>query len=515
MRASFSLTRPGVRALAALVIVSFSSLTSAAKSQPQFGFEQVVSRAKALADKPFQPPEKVPQFLRELDRETWDSIRYRPDKAQWRGSDRSFEVQFFHPGLFYQNAVPIYGVNQYGVGRLPFEKARFEYPSQKLRERTPDDLGYAGFRLHYPINRGDYKDEVAVFLGASYFRAIGAGQHYGLSARGLAVDTALSKGEEFPYFKAFWLEEPPPDAEQLTVYALLDSQSVTGAYRFVITPGKSTTMDVQARLFTRKPIEKLGIAPLTSMYMFGENQDKPVADYRPELHDSDGLLIATGAGEWLWRPLRNPSELAVNSFGVEQVRGFGLLQRDRRFHNYEDLDHHYERRPSAWVVPQGNWGKGRVELVQIPSKSERNDNVVAFWVPAEPIKAGQTLDFAYRVHWQMHDEITPPGGRVVATRIGAPTAGDRPEQARKVVLDFEGGPLTGLAADAKVVPRVDVGKAAKLLGARVFQNEVTGGWRLVFHVLPNEPSKPLEVRAFLGDGNGGALTETWTYAVQP
>lgn len=511
--------RPAAQLLSVLLASACWFLIGPANavSPEEFGFEQVAARAKTLASKPFQPPDQVPKFLRSVDFKVWRRIRYRSSEAQWRGRGKGFEAQFFHPGFLYDHAVPVHVINQYGVGRLPFEKKRFKYPDSALADRVPKDLGYAGLRLHYPINRDDYKDEVAVFLGASYFRAIGADQVYGLSARGLAVDTGLSSGEEFPYFRAFWLDQPAADAERMTIYALLESQSVTGAYRFVIDPGKSTVMNVQARLFTRKAITKLGIAPLTSMFMFGENAPKTARDFRPEVHDSDGLLLKTGAGEWIWRPLRNPDKLAINSFSMERLAGFGLLQRDRRFRNYQDLAAHYERRPGVWVVPEGDWGKGRVELVQIPSNSETNDNIVAFWVPAEPVKAGQTLDFAYRLHWQRNDQVRPPGARVVATRIGeaGPGTDNQPDKARKVMVDFKGGPLTNMPADAKVVPHVDVGDAARLTHAQVMHNEVTGGRRLLFYVIPDNPEEALELRAFLGDGEGGALSETWTYALQP
>lgn len=506
---------PAAHRLAAALLLSLATGAAGAEPSP-FGLEQVAARAKALAAQPYKAPPKVPAYLRELGYDQWRAIRYRPDKALWHSEGRAFELQLFHPGFHFQHTVPVHLVTPGGVGRLAFEKSRFEYPDPALAERVPADLGYAGFRVHYPINRPDYKDEFAVFLGASYFRGIGAGQHYGLSARGLAVDTATANGEEFPRFRAYWIKPPAPEADRLTVYALLDSPSVTGAYRFVIAPGETTTMDVQARLFTRNPIAKLGIAPLTSMFLFGENGPHRFDDFRAEVHDSDGLLIASRTGEWLWRPLYNPRKLAVNSYVLESPRGFGLMQRDNAFANYQDLEARYERRPSAWVAPQGEWGKGRIELVQIPSESEKNDNIVAYWVPAEPVTAGQTLDFAYRLSWRGPDEALPPGGRTRATRVGRPSGGSQqPAAAREVVVDFAGGRLDELPAEAEVVPRVSVPEGARLLHADAFRNEVTGGWRMVFHVLAADAAPPLELRAYLAEPDGGALTETWTYALQP
>src|SRR5205085_6387853 len=156
---------------------------------------------------------------------------------------------------------------------------------------------------------------------------------------------------------------------QVTVYALLESQRATGAYRFDIVPGAETVVRVQARLYLRAAatqVATLGIAPLTSMFFSGENQPRR-GDFRPEVHDSDGLQVATGDGEWLWRPLQNPARMTVTSFAVRELRGFGLMQRDRTFSSYEDTEARYERRPSAWVRPLSDWGPGRVELVQLPT----------------------------------------------------------------------------------------------------------------------------------------------------
>ena len=254
----------------------------------------------------------------------------------------------------------------------------------------PDNLGFAGFRIHYPINKPDYHDEVAVFVGASYFRAVGQRMNYGLSARGLAIDTVLPSGEEFPYFRKFWIHEPQPDAKEISLYALLDGPSVAGAYHFVIHPGKETVIDVKLTLFLRKPVAKLGIAPMTSMFHHGENSyAKVMDDFRPEIHDSDGLMIATATGEWIWRPLVNPKTLLVNSFQVNNPAGFGLSQRDLDFDHYQDLESNYENRPSLWISPVGNWGEGRVELIQIPTDKEVYDNIVAFFVPSKLPEKGE------------------------------------------------------------------------------------------------------------------------------
>ena len=251
-------------------------------------------------------------------------------------------------------------------------------------------------------------DEIAVFQGASYFRGVSKGQVYGLSARGLAIDTAQPGGEEFPFFRAFWLETPVPTARQTIVHALLDSPSATGAYTFRIAGGKPTTMDVEVKLFTRKQIEHVGVAPLTSMFLFSGNGRERIDDFRPAVHDSDGLAIADANGERVWRPLANPRRLQVSAFSVKELAGFGLIQRQRNFPSFEDLEARYERRPSAWVEPVGSWGSGAVHLVEIPSEEEIHDNVVAFWRPQEPYKQGSAYTFAYRLTWP--DQAPPAAG---------------------------------------------------------------------------------------------------------
>ena len=298
-----------------------------------FGFEQVVERARQLAARSDDSPDAVPRWLLDLDYDQYRQIRYRPERALWRDLKLPFSIQFFHPGFFYDRVVRVHVVTPSGkVAPVAFSPDQFDYGTAEFGSRVPHDLGYAGFRIHHPIKNTTYQDEVAVFLGASYFRAIGRDNAYGLSARGLAIDTASTSGEEFPRFREFWLVQPAANARELTFFALLDSPSAAGAFRFVVTAGPQTRVDVEMKLFPRAPIEKLGLAPLTSMFLHGEMAPpKDAPDYRPEVHDSDGLLVASQTGEWLWRPLENPEDLAVTSFELESPRGFGLVQRDRSF----------------------------------------------------------------------------------------------------------------------------------------------------------------------------------------
>ena len=522
-------TRSGTKALLLLSLLFLFSFEAcfaqgeALAAKSVFSFQSVVQEARKLSENPYKSPKgEVPDTLLVDNYDQWRSIRFKPDRSLWRKEGLPFTLQFFHPGLYYDRTVGLYTISLKGeVKPIPFSKESFTYPSKELEALVPDHLGFAGFRIHYPINKPDYHDEVAVFVGASYFRAVAQNMNYGLSARGLAIDTVLPSGEEFPDFRKFWIQEPQPDAKDITFYALLDSPSVAGAYRFVIHPGKETVMDVELTLFLRKPVAKLGIAPMTSMFHHGENSyAKVMDDFRPEIHDSDGLMIATATGEWIWRPLVNPKTLLVNSFQVNNPVGFGLIQRDMDFDHYQDLESNYENRPSLWISPVGGWGQGRVELIQIPTDKEVYDNIVAFFVPSKVPEKGEPLSFAYQMVWHYSSESPrPPAGRVVATRV----ARTKVEGARKFVIDFAGAQLDSLLADKPVEGVVTVGPGAKFVEQQVYKNRFTGGWRLVFQILPDEAlsadrdrpkaKDPVELRAFLKLGDN-VLTETWSYACE-
>ena len=341
------------------------SLTDIEQTQSLFSYEKLISKAKVLSELAYSAPGKeLPKELQEINYDEYRSIRFKREKGPWYGGHKSFEVQFFHAGGLFQNSVKINEVIGQKSYPLKYSSDFFNFGHNRFTLEHLTDIGYAGFRLHFPLNTDDYFDELISFLGASYFRALGEGQKYGISARGLAIDTAVSTGEEFPFFKEFWLQRPRWYDNTAVIYALLDSPSITGAYKFTVTPGKETIIEVESHLFPRKDINKLGIAPLTSMYLFGENTKNRFDDFRPEVHDSDGLLIANAKGEWLWRPLDNSKNLRISDFADENPKGFGLLQRDRDLSHYLDFEAHYDQRPSVWVEPIGDWGKGVVELVE-------------------------------------------------------------------------------------------------------------------------------------------------------
>ena len=517
----------GIFFAAFLLLFSFPvsrNMPLAAGPRPPFGFENVVHEAKELSAKPYREHKDVPDSVVKLEYDQWRDIRFKPAKSFWRQEGLPFTLQFFHPGLFYDRTVSLFVIDEKGRAEpLRFSKEYFDYKSEEVKAMVPDNLGFAGFRIHYPLNRSDYHDEIAVFLGASYFRAVGRGMNYGLSARGLAVDTVLPSGEEFPYFKKFWLVQPSPEAKEITMYALLDSPSVTGAYRFTISPGKENEMQVRLTLFLRKQVGKLGIAPITSMFHHGENTvDRVLDDFRPEIHDSDGLMLATGSGEWIWRPLLNSKTLFVNSFLDNNPAGFGLLQRDMDFDHYQDLESNYQNRPSLWIAPLGPWGEGRVELIQIPTDKEIFDNIVAFWVPAYPPPIGEPLSLAYQMSWHYGSETSrPPGGRVISTRAGKNKMENaKHPDARIFVIDFAGGQLNSLAEEESLEGVVSIGSGARVVEQQLLKNPFTGGWRLAIHVLMDDEKEtgkrrePVELRAFLKHEED-VLTETWSYVYEP
>ena len=479
-----------------------------------FSLDDVTARAAKLASAGYQKSSgALPKGIKALNYDQFRDIRFRPDRALWRNAKLPFEIMFFHPGWFYEDPVAIREVWAEGVRDIQFDSDAFDYGKNKIDREELQGLGFAGFRVHFPVNSSTYKDEVLVFLGASYFRGLGRGQRFGLSARALAVDTAENTGEEFPRFVEFWIERPQTTAKELTIYALLDSPRAAGAYRFVLRPGVTTVLDVDARLFLRKNVAKLGLAPLTSMFFFGANQRSAREDYRPQVHDSEGLSIQATAKDWIWRPLVNPKRLLVTSFALTNPRGFGLMQRKRSFGDYEDLEARYDLRPSAWVELKGPWGPGRVELVQIPVPDETNDNIVAYWVPDWQPRPKEVLPYAYRVLWQRDREIRPPIGWVRETRRGRGYV-KAADGSIELHVDFEGPTLSRMPAAATADVALWIDPNGEVLERRTMRNEITGGWRLAVRFRRIDGGKPVELRAHLNNGNE-VLTETWSYILPP
>ena len=466
--------------------------------------------AAALSRAPFVAPDtKLPAAIDRVSYDQYGGIRFKPERALWANQKLPFTAEFFPRGALYRARVDVWEVNAGQAAAVPYNPDNFDYADPALR--VPDAIGYAGLKLRTPINRPDFYDEVCVFLGASYFRAVGRNQVFGLSARGLAIGTGNSR-EEFARFTTFWLETPKPGVNAIVLHALLDSPSTTGAYRFTIRPGtaaqETTIFDVESVLYPRTDIAEPGIAPLTSMFLFDTKDARRFDDWRPAVHDSDGLVITNGRNEQLWRPLNNPRDLQISAFSDASPHGFGLLQRARVFGAYQDLQVSYERRPSLWVEPIGDWGQGAVELVEIPTPNETNDNIVAFWRPKDKLAARGEYSFTYRLHWGTDRPAPTPLGRVVSTREG----NSEQQGARVFVIDFAGDILKNLPADART--RVDFSYSAGTISS-VFSipNPETNGWRFSFSMDP-AGAKLVEMHAYLANDQG-PLTETWIYRWTP
>ncbi|MCP5532398.1 MAG: glucan biosynthesis protein [Akkermansiaceae bacterium] len=482
------------------------------------------NRARELAAKPYEAPDKdaLPAWMRELSYDQYRDIRFNPAQALWAADQLPFRAMLFHPGYLFREPVTLNEFTQSHQQRIRFAEAFFDYgPLVSHRGELPQDGGFSGFRLHTPLNRPDVYDELVVFQGASYWRALGRGQKYGISSRGIAVDTGVDgTNEEFPAFREFWLRKPEKGDTQARIYALLDGPSFAGAYAFRVHPDDETQVEVRAVLFCRKEVKRFGVAPMSSMFWFGENSRRRFDDFRPEVHDSDGLAIRMGSGERIWRPLSNDSGgLGFSVFPMEKCDGFGLLQRDRRFAAYEDGEADYHLRPSLWIEPTSDWGAGHVLLMEIPTGNELSDNIVAMWEPGKTPKPGERVEFSYRQHWTEKADASEAGGIVTATRTGVH---DWQPEMRTMIVEFsevapakEDGPA--LAAEVRAV-----GESAK----RVKVENVTvqplpgGRWRVAFQLTPGEgvaklaEAGPVEMRCCLKRGDD-FLTETWAYRVNP
>jgi len=479
--------------------------------------------ARDLARTPYQSGElAADNALRQLSYDDYRRIVFNPEAAIWREDDLPFQLQLFHPGFLANAPVKLHLVAAGQARAVPFTTEAFSYHPD-IGPIDPEDAGgYAGFRVHHPINTEDRFEEFLVFLGASYFRGVGRDQFYGLSARGLAVNTAGPGSEEFPRFSEFWIETPDTTigettdsrTDELVIHALLDSPSLTGAYRFVVRPGATTVMDVEAALFPRRDIERVGIAPLTSMFLFDASDRRGFDDFRRAVHDSDGLLIQQANGETLWRPLGNPQTLQVSSFGKVRPLGFGLLQRHRDFVDFEDAEARYDKRPSLWIEPQGDWGKGEVLLVEIPSPEETHDNIVAFWQPSGGLSRDREYRFAYRMHWGDGPATAPQPGRVVETASGVPAFGDSEKAEREFVIDFsDGHEIPNLTGNPYAAPNPvkihswsSAGELSEVSGTLV---EATGNYR-VYLRLATRDIELAELRVALAV-DGRPWGETWLY----
>jgi len=480
---------------------------------PRFSFTEVIERARRLANAPFEDAaNRLPEPFENLDYDAWRAIRFRPERALLTSAGGAFRLETFHLGFLYRRPVTVNVIRDGIAAPIPYSTALFDYGALKPGASLPVNLGFAGFRLHYPLNDPHVNDEAISFLGASYFRFLGREQKYGLSARALCVEAGTDK-ETFPFFREFWVETPGVSSGHATIYALLDGEAAAGAYRFELTPGQDSELSIEAALFPRRAKVKFGLAPLTSMFLTGENDHRIRDGFRAELHDSDGLLMETGSGEWLWRPLGNPLAARISSFMDKDPKGFGLMQRDRAFESYQDLDLGYESRPSYFVEPQGAWGAGRVELIELSTEDETNDNIVASWTPAAAPEAQKPFGFSYKISASLDQSRFSPGGRVVNTFRAPPKALGSSEavavNSRRFLVDFAGGDLAYYVADPSEVEVVASATNGQILRKSLAANSHIDGLRAMFDVSV-KAGETADLRLFLR-GGGRALTETWTY----
>ena len=490
-----------------------------------FSYDLFKARARERAHGPYVAPSRpAPEVVQKINYEEWGKITFRTQNALFADGPGKFPLSFFHLGLFFQKAIDIHVVQDGMSKRVVYDQSYFDMPADSVARQLPKGAGFAGFKIQESRDGAlDWRhNDWVAFLGAAYFRAIGELRQYGLSARGVALDVAVSdRSEEFPDFTQFYVDQLE-GADSVTLYALMEGPSIVGAFKFVMQRGRGVIMDILANLYMRAQVSRFGIGALTSMYWFSETKKVDAIDWRPEVHDSDGLCMWTGGGEHLWRPLNNPPRIMVSAFSDNNPRGFGLCQRDRVFDHYMD-GVNYDKRPTLWVETLPNsqgegWGKGSVQLCEIPTDDEIHDNVVAMWVPEKPIPAGAEVELAYRLYWLADEPFQPKLGRVVATRLGrgGQPGQPRPAGVRKFVIEFLGGPLATLPYGVKPELAVFASRGS-LAGYRQIEavaDDVPGHWHIEFDLSGVDGSDPVELRAFLQAG-GQTLTETWMFQYHP
>lgn len=488
--------------LTGFVLLTACNALAQEPDRPTERFDRALLEARAaeLARAEHALPPRVGSAQQpRLSYDQYRAIRFERGASIWARENRTFAVDLYYPGFIFDTPVNINLVVGRTARRVLFTNEVFEYAAEVPAIEDREGLGYSGFRVRAPINAPDSLDEFLVFQGASYFRAVARNQTFGISARGLAVRTARPQGEEFPVFTDFWIERPEEGARQIVIHALLQSASVVGAYTFRAVPGEETVVDVDVVLFPRVELASVGIAPLTSMFLFDATNRPRFDDYRNAVHDSDGLQIVNGRGERLWRPIANPRALQVSSFLDDSPAGFGLVQRKRLFANYEDAEALYDRRPSLWVEPKGEWGPGHIELVEIPSDREINDNIVAYWQPRTPLAAGEPAQFSYRLRFAA-EPLDASLARVVATRIGRALEA---ETRRSFVIDYRGE--GAIPDDLEITVSSSTGEVLAPRGGVI----ASGVYRVSFELDPGRANLA-ELRAEVRS-KGRPWAETWLY----
>lgn len=487
------------------------TLLSAMTALGQMRLEEVKSHADLekvaaqLAAQPYvAPSQKLDPFFEGLKYDGHRDIRFHPSKALFSDIGDVFRVEFFHPGWMFKKPVRFHTMRESTTSAVPFDRSLFDYGRLSLPAGVVNPDGYAGFRVLAPDALEKRRFEFLVFMGASYYRAVTNELGYGISARGVAVNTIGGEPEEFPDFTHFWFQAPRQGDISIKLLALLNGPSITGAYEFESTPGRATIMKIKATLHLRKAVKMLGIAPFSSMFWYGENSHPKPHDFRPEVHDSDGLQIEIEGGPVIWRPLDVSRDMRLSLFETDKLKGFGLAERDRDFDHFQDLEASYHRRPAVWVEPVSGFGAGCVTLVELSTGEETWDNIVAMWSPKNlPATPVEPIRVAYNLQWL--DQHEPAKlCRVLSTRRGFVMDSDD----HLYVVDFSSGESTADPAP-EVVLHITSGEA-RILDKRVMKNTETGGWRAFFKLDVPDSTSLLELTSELTQG-GKVISERWMY----
>ena len=465
-----------------------------------FGPETVLNMARELAKSPFKAPKlELPEIFSNLSYDQYSKIQRTPGSAIWSDEKLGFALEPLHRGFIFTTPMQL-NIVEYGLAqRMMYDRADYRFADPQPPADLPD-LGFSGVRVKAASSQG--WDGLAIFQGAAFFRSLARGQRYGVNARGLSIRTGDAAGEEFPLFRELWIEKPSPASDALTIHALLDSTSLTGAFHFTLRPGEATIIDTELTLVARVAVDHLGLGSMTATYLFGALDHRRPDEVRPAVYDVEGLQILTGAGEWLWRPVASRNALQISAFGDLNPRGFGFLQRARALDAFDDDAARWELRPSLWIEPVGDWGEGEVILLEIPSDSEYNDNIIAQWRPKAGMAAGATVSFAYRQFWCWTPPARPKLATVASSRAGK--IGKRWRFIVEFVADLFADPRRAAEVSATIEP-----SAQAALAFPIYRYPERRSIRVVFDLDPGSESY-CELRVVLKDA-GQPASETWLY----
>jgi len=462
----------------------------------------VTDAARNLSKQPFKPlSADIPEVFRDLGYDQYAAIRERPGTAIWAPDNTGFAIEPLHRGFIFSTPLEINLVAEGKARRVIYDPAMFEFGKLAVPKNL-GDIGFSGFRV---LAQGeDGFSALAIFQGASFFRAVAPGQTLGTMARAMSIKTADPRGEEFPAFRAVWIERPTLAAGALVMHALIGSESVTGAYHFTLRPGEATIIDTECALFARAAVDNLGLATMSATHLSGPIDERRNEDLRPSVSEVTGLQILTGKGEWLWRPVANRDTLQISTFIDENPRGFGFLQRDRDFDHYQDDDQHFETRPSLWIEPIGDWSAGGVQLVEIPSDSEANGNIIGFWKPKQLLAAGSETFFAYRQFWCWNPPVQPPLAIVTQSRSGRVSSSKR----RRFMVEFA-GEILRLPQNADA-PKANLNASpGSITALRTFTSADKKSCRIWFE--PDFGNAAYSELRLVMEAAGKPISETWLY----